>query len=37
MGKKKYINTKDVVRMTGLITNEVYAAHATIKLNADRL
>ena len=25
MPKKKYINTKDVVRMTGLTTNEVYA------------
>ena len=25
MAKKKYINTKDVVRLTGLTTDEVYA------------
>ena len=36
MGKKKYINTKDVVRMTGLTTNEVYALIHEGKLKAHK-
>ena len=36
MGKKKYINTKDVVRMTGLTTNEVYAFIHEGKLKAHK-
>ena len=36
MAKKKYINTKDVVRMTGLTTNEVYALIHDGKLKAHK-
>ena len=36
MAKKKYINTKDVVRMTGLTTNEVYALIHEGKLKAHK-
>lgn len=36
MAKKKYINTKDVVRMTGLTTNEVYALIYEGKLKAHK-
>ena len=36
MAKKKYINTKDVVRMTGLTTNEVYALIHDGKLKANK-
>ena len=36
MAKKKYINTKDVVRMTGLSANEVYALIHEGKLKAHK-
>lgn len=36
MAKKKYINTKDVVRLTGLSTNEVYALIHEGKLKAHK-
>ena len=36
MPKKKYINTKDVVRMTGLTTNEVYTLIHDGKLKAHK-
>lgn len=36
MAKKKYINTKDVVRMTGLTSNEVYALIHDGKLKAHK-
>ncbi len=36
MARKKYINTKDVVRMTGLTTNEVYALIHDGKLKAHK-
>ena len=36
MAKKKYINTKDVVRMTGLTTNDVYALIHDGKLKAHK-
>ena len=36
MAKKKYINTKDIVRMTGLTTNEVYALIHDGKLQAHK-
>ena len=36
MAKKKYINTKDVVRMTGLTTKEVYAFIHEGKLKAHK-
>lgn len=36
MAKKKYINTKDVVRMTGLTTNEVYGMIHEGKIKAHK-
>lgn len=36
MAKKKYINTKDVFRMTGLTTNDVYALIHDGKLKAHK-